>query len=61
MQETRPEPCAHCEFCEFAGVCDTQWRDEDSLVFVAGIRTSDRLSLEDSAIATLADLADVFP
>jgi predicted RecB family nuclease len=55
--ETRPEPCDHCEFCEFAGVCDTQWRDEDSLVFVAGIRTSDRLSLEDSAIATLTDLA----
>ena len=55
--ETRPERCIHCEFCEFAGVCDAQWRDEDSLVFVAGIRTSDRLSLEDSAIATLTDLA----
>ena len=36
------EPCAHCEFCEFAAVCDAQWRDEDSLVYVAGIRASDR-------------------
>jgi predicted RecB family nuclease len=55
--ETHPEPCDHCKFCEFAAVCDTQWRDEDSLVLVAGITTSDRMSLEASAIATLTDLA----
>ena len=54
LQETRPEPCAHCEFCEFAGVCNAQWRDEDSLVFVAGIRSERPIDLEDSAISTLA-------
>ena len=57
-QETHPEPCDHCEFCEFAAVCDAQWRDEDSLVYVAGIRTGDRVSLEDSAISTLTGLAE---
>ena len=41
---TRPEPCTHCDFCEFAGVCDAQWRDEDSLVYVAGIRATDVLA-----------------
>ena len=54
---TQPEPCAHCDFCEFAGECDRQWRDEDSLVFVAGIRQTDRRALENSEVETLADLA----
>ena len=56
---TRPEPNAHCPFCEFAGECDRQWRDEDSLVFVAGIRQTDRWALENSDVETLADLADL--
>ena len=56
---TRPEPNAHCPFCEFAGECDRQWRDEDSLVFVAGIRQTDRWALEDSDVETLAELADL--
>ena len=56
--ETRPVPCAHCEFCEFAALCDAQWRDEDSLVYVAGIRASDLVSLEDSAVTTLTGLAE---
>ncbi len=54
---TVPEPCAHCDFCEFAVVCDSQWRDEDSLVFVAGIRAIERLQLEESDVDTLANLA----
>jgi len=56
---TRPEPCAHCDFCEFAGECDRQWRDEDSLVFVAGIRQVERRALENSDVETLAQLADL--
>ena len=56
---TEPEPCPHCVFCEFAGECDRQWRDEDSLVFVAGIRQTDRWALENSDIETLAELANV--
>jgi len=30
--ELHPEPCPHCEFCEFSGHCETIWRNEDSLV-----------------------------
>ncbi len=56
-QATRPEPCAHCDFCEFAVVCHSQWLDEDSLVFVAGVRATERLQLEESGVATLANLA----
>ena len=57
VQDTQPLPCTHCEFCEFAAVCDAQWRDEDSLVYVAGIRATDVLDLEESDISTLAGLA----
>ena len=56
--ETRPTPCAHCEFCEFVAVCDAQWRQEDSLVYVAGIRGNEVAGLEDCAITTLTGLAE---
>ena len=42
---TQPERCNHCQFCEFADVCDTQWRSEDSLLFVANILKADRQAL----------------
>ena len=54
---TTPEPCAHCEFCEFAGRCEEQWRDADSLVYVSGARAVDREVLEESGVETMADLA----
>jgi uncharacterized protein len=54
---TRPEPNPHCEFCEFAGTCDGQWRSEDSLVFVTDVTGRDRHTLEASGIATMVDLA----
>jgi predicted RecB family nuclease len=54
---TTPEKCGHCEFCEFAEVCETQWRGEDSLVFVANILRSDRAALVESGHATMASLA----
>ena len=37
-----PEPCDHCAFCEFADVCDHSGARQDSLVFVAGLRSVDR-------------------
>lgn len=55
--ETHPEPCNHCAFCQFALVCDEQWREEDSLVYVAGLRSSERASLEVADVTTLAGLA----
>jgi uncharacterized protein len=55
--ETRPEPCAHCPFCEFLDVCDSRWRAEDSLLYVAGLRSAERATLEADGVPTLAALA----
>ncbi len=55
---TKPEPCNHCAFCEFADVCDAQWRDEDSLIYVAGLRSSERTPLEDCGVSSLVELAE---
>jgi len=55
--ETRPEPCDHCEFCEFAPACEVVWRDEDSLIYVAWIGKTDRSALEAAGVTAMADLA----
>jgi uncharacterized protein len=57
MIETVPQPCNHCAFCEFAEVCDAQWRAEDSLIYVAGLRSTERLTLAEGGVSTLVDLA----
>ena len=54
---TTPERCDHCEFCEFAGHCEAQWRADDSLVYVSGVRAVDRKALEEADVETMADLA----
>ena len=54
---TAPEKCEHCAFCEFELVCDAEWRAEDSLIHVAGIRTVDRRTLEADGVDTIAGLA----
>jgi predicted RecB family nuclease len=55
---TTPEPCEHCAFCSFVDVCDAQWRAEDSLVYVAGLRAPERDTLELAGVDTLAALAE---
>lgn len=55
--DTVPTPCTHCEFCEFQQICEQQWRDEDALTFVAGIRQPDITALESAGVATLTALA----
>jgi predicted RecB family nuclease len=57
INETRPEPCTHCDYCEFNPVCEAQWRHEDSLVYVANIRTPDRHALESDGVRTVVELA----
>ena len=49
-----PVPCAHCDFCEFAGVCESGGGREDSLHFVAGIRSTEIDALEAAGVDTLA-------
>ena len=55
--DTRPEPCQHCEICEFAGECEREWRQHDSLVYVANIRRPERLALESAGIENVAALS----
>lgn len=55
--ETFPEPCSHCDFCEFNRVCEAQWREADSLVYVAGVPKKERKQLEANGIQNLAALA----
>ena len=58
---TEAVPCSHCSFCEYAGVCDTEWRDADSLVFVSGLRSADRVALVDQGVSTMSSLATADP
>ncbi len=53
---TKPEKCAHCEFCEFFPICEKQWRDEDSLIFIPGIRKAERAAVNVSGVSKLAEL-----
>ncbi len=57
ITNTRPEPCTHCDYCEFSPVCDAQWRREDSLVYVANIRTPERHALETHGVRTAVELS----
>jgi predicted RecB family nuclease len=52
-----PEPCTHCAFCEFLPVCESRWREEDALHYVAGLRSHERDLLLDAGVPTLAALA----
>ncbi|SEH47725.1 uncharacterized protein SAMN04489835_0260 [Mycolicibacterium rutilum] len=54
---TVPEKCPHCEFCEFQPTCEAQWRDADSLIYVANIRKPDIAALVEADISTLTTLA----
>jgi uncharacterized protein len=54
---TRPQPCESCEYCEFQGHCERQWRDEDSLAFVANSRDAEREALERAGVRTVVQLS----
>ncbi|MBK8334533.1 MAG: TM0106 family RecB-like putative nuclease, partial [Acidimicrobiaceae bacterium] len=54
---TEPERCTHCQFCEFSAVCEAQWRNDDSLLFVANILKADRQTLVAHGHPTMAALA----
>jgi uncharacterized protein len=54
---TRPRLCESCEYCEFQEHCESQWRADDALAFVANSRESERNILEAAGVITLAQLA----
>jgi uncharacterized protein len=55
--DTVPVPCDHCEYCEFSDRCQSEWRREDALVYVANIRTSEQEALEDAGVRTIVGLS----
>jgi predicted RecB family nuclease len=54
---TRPKPCESCEYCEFQDHCERQWRQEDSLAFVANSRQVERDALESAGVRTVVELS----
>src|SRR5487761_2711186 len=54
---TRPEPCDHCDYCDFNSTCQSRLRSEDSLVYVANIRSDDRRRLEAAGVRTVVELS----
>lgn len=54
---TEPFPCDHCPFCEFSEICETTWRENDALYYVAGIRKPEIAALTEAGAATLTGLS----
>jgi predicted RecB family nuclease len=54
---TKPEKCSYCAFCEFSADCYSQWRQEDSLVFLKDGNKSYREALSEVGVDTLTGLA----
>ena len=56
---TRPEFVSHCDICRWWRRCEAQWRDEDSIIFVAGSSRLQRKELSGREIVTLEQLANL--
>ena len=54
---TYPEPVDHCGVCRWSEVCDRRWRDDDSLVLVAGLSRSQARKLDGAGVKTAEALA----
>ena len=53
-----PEPCDHCQVCNWWPLCNQVRRDDDHLSFVAGMTKSQRIEVIDQGLSTLADFAE---
>lgn len=54
---TYPEPVEHCHVCRWSEVCEKRWRDDDSLVLVAGLSRSQARRLDGAGVKTAEALA----
>jgi len=54
---TAPEKCGHCAFCEFFPHCEAQWREQDSLIFIPGIRPAERVALAVAEVTRMEQLS----
>jgi predicted RecB family nuclease len=55
--QTYPEPCAHCDICQWFRECDTRRRSEDHLSLVAGITKLQRNQFSEWQADTMEKLA----
>jgi uncharacterized protein len=55
--KTYPEPVEHCGVCRWNKVCEQRWRDDDSLVLVAGLSRSQARKLDAAGVRTAGALA----
>src|SRR5437868_3566888 len=55
--KTYPEPVEHCGVCRWNEVCTQRWRDDDSLVLVAGLQRPQAHKLGAAGVTTVAALA----
>jgi uncharacterized protein len=57
--KTCPEPVEHCRICDWATVCDAQWRKDDHLSLVANITRNQRQALVAYGTETVAGLTQL--
>jgi uncharacterized protein len=55
--QTYPEPVSHCDICRWWKECDSQWRRDDHLSFVAGASKLQRKELTLQGVPSLESLA----
>lgn len=55
---TKAVPCTACSQCSYESRCEAEWRAADSVHYVAGIASSQRLKLETKDITSLQGLVD---
>jgi predicted RecB family nuclease len=56
---TSPEPVSLCSYCDWKDRCTAQWRRDDHLSLVAGVRRDQRSRLVAAGVTTRAALADL--
>jgi uncharacterized protein len=58
---TEGYPVEHCSLCNFRGVCEQRWKEQDHLVLVAGMRRAQIGRLRDGGLPTLTALGEAAP
>jgi uncharacterized protein len=61
LVDTSAEPVAMCSYCDWRDRCAAEWRRDDHLSLVAGVRRDQRSRLVDAGITTRAALASLPP
>ena len=60
-ESSYPEPCNHCNFCQWRDGCIARWEEDDHLSLVANIQRSQMDKLRKAGICTVAALAATAP